>query len=165
MHAGLLFDGPAYRGLDIPTLPPTQVEHAQKHVRFLSGLYGYLSPGDLIQEYRLEMGTKFTNGPCTSLYDFWGACVSRSINEELRTQQIVSPAITQKVVINIASAEYFKVIRRDELDADVAVVECVFKDNGRVISVHAKRARGLMARFIVEKGLWCGDDANMDLLR
>jgi cytoplasmic iron level regulating protein YaaA (DUF328/UPF0246 family) len=144
--AGMAFDGPAYRGLDAGTFSPPEAATAQKHLRILSGLYGFLRPGDMIKPHRLEMGTKIDlDSARKTLYGFWGSQVTDAINSDLRAQAVGGC----KMVVNLCSAEYWKVVVPKALDADVRVVDCVFRDNGRVVAVHAKRARGLMCRHII----------------
>lgn len=146
--AVLAFNGDVYEGLDAPSLSARQMTYLQQHVRILSGLYGILRPLDLMQPYRLEMGTRFGNTRGKDLYAFWGDTPTRALNAVLAEQK--SP-----VLINLASEEYFKVVRVRQLDAPI--VTPVFEDwkGGRykIISFFAKRARGLMARYAVLKGI------------
>ena len=143
-QAVLAFDGDVYGGLDARNLGEADLAWAQDHVCILSGLYGVLRPLDLMQPYRLEMGTKLANPQGRDLYQFWGTQISDYLNQRLRAD--ISP-----VVINLASQEYFKAVNTRALKA--RVVDCVFEDykNGqyKIISFNAKRARGLMARFAV----------------
>jgi hypothetical protein len=143
-QAALAFDGDVYGGLDAKTLKPKQFEWAQEHIVILSGLYGVLRPLDLLQPYRLEMGTPLANRRGNNLYDFWGSRISEYLNER-------AAADRTPVVINLASNEYFRSVDRKALKA--RVVECVFEewkgDRYKVISFFAKRARGLMARWAV----------------
>ena len=140
-QAVLAFNGDVYEGLDAKSLPADALSWAQDHVCILSGLYGVLRPLDLMQPYRLEMGTALDNPQGKNLYQFWGSQIADYLNERL--QQDVSP-----VVVNLASQEYFKAVDARALKA--RVIECVFQDfkggQYKVISFHAKRARGLMAR-------------------
>ena len=150
--SAFVMDGPAYKGFDAISLSKEQYDCAQLTVRILSGLYGVLKPGDLIEEYRLEMGTKLDIGSSKNLYDFWSENVSECLNQELtnssnRNKQKV------KIILNLASQEYFKVISKSSFDSDVRFIDCVFKDKGKIASVYAKRARGLMARFAVTSGI------------
>src|SRR5690606_15443066 len=121
---------------------------AQKHLRILSGLYGLLRPLDLIQPYRLEMGTRFSNARGKNLYQFWGDTLTESLNRELAAHK-------NPVVVNLASNEYFKAINRDLLKAEV--ITPVFKDykNGqyKVVSFFAKKARGMMSAYIIQRQL------------
>lgn len=141
-QAVLAFNGDVYDGLDAPSLPQQQLDYLQQHVRILSGLYGVLRPLDLMQPYRLEMGTRLENARGRDLYAFWGDTVTRSLNKTLR-------ALNRSVLVNLASEEYFKAVRPSELKADI--VTPVFEDwkDGRykIISFFAKQARGAMARF------------------
>jgi uncharacterized protein len=147
-QAVLAFNGDVYEGLDAASLTNAQLMWAQDHVVSLSGLYGVLRPLDLLQPYRLEMGTPLVNARGKNLYQFWGSSVSDYLNQQLKKDK--SP-----VVVNLASQEYFKVVDRKRLRA--RVVECVFEEskNGghKVVSFFAKRARGLMARYAIEHSI------------
>ena len=144
-QAVLAFNGDVYGGLDATTLRQKDLDWAQDHVCILSGLYGVLRPLDLMQPYRLEMGTRLVNAAGSNLYKFWGTRLSEHLNQRLQADK--SP-----VVINLASQEYFKAVDVKALKA--RVVECVFEEfkNGqyKVISFMAKRARGLMARYAIQ---------------
>ncbi|HYD96222.1 MAG TPA: peroxide stress protein YaaA [Noviherbaspirillum sp.] len=144
----LAFNGDVYEGLAARSLTSRQLGYAQSHLRILSGLYGVLRPLDLMQPYRLEMGTRLANGRGKDLYAFWGARVTETLNKELAAHK-------RKVLVNLASEEYFKVVKPKQLDAEV--VTPVFEDwkggKYKIISFHAKRARGLMARFAAAKGV------------
>jgi cytoplasmic iron level regulating protein YaaA (DUF328/UPF0246 family) len=144
-QAVLAFNGDVYEGLAAATLSESQLTWAQEHVAILSGLYGVLRPLDLMQPYRLEMGTRLQTARGKNLYEFWGDEIAQYLNERLNEQ-------TSRIVINLASEEYFKAVDQKSLDA--RVVQCVFQDykNGvyKIISFNAKRARGLMARFAIE---------------
>ncbi|MEH0673783.1 peroxide stress protein YaaA [Vibrio scophthalmi] len=144
-QAILAFKGDVYTGLDAQTLTEADFEYAQRHLRMLSGLYGLLKPLDLMQPYRLEMGTKLANEKGTNLYQFWGNVITDKLNQAITEQG-------DNVLINLASNEYFKAVKQKNLDAQV--ITPVFKDckNGqyKVISFYAKKARGMMARFIIE---------------
>ncbi|WP_374593344.1 peroxide stress protein YaaA [Aquabacterium sp.] len=144
-QAVLAFNGDVYEGLDAKTLSPADLAWAQDHVAILSGLYGILRPLDWMQPYRLEMGTKLVNPRGKDLYAFWGDALAHHINERLADDP-------HPVLLNLASQEYFKAVRCKTLA--VPVVECVFEDwkggAWKVISFHAKRARGLMARYVVQ---------------
>ncbi len=139
------FRGDVYTGLDADSLDGKDLEFAQKHLRMLSGLYGVLRPLDLIQPYRLEMGTKFAVRRCSNLYQFWGDKITERLNRDLKGER---PA----VLVNLASQEYFKSVHAEGLGAPV--ITPVFKErrNGayKVISFVAKRARGAMSRYIVK---------------
>lgn len=145
-QAILAFNGDVYDGLAAKTLSPVQLAWAQEHVVSLSGLYGVLRPLDLLQPYRLEMGTRLANHQGTNLYQFWGDKVAEYLNKQLKIDKA-------PVVVNLASQEYFKVVNKKHLKA--RVIECVFEEhkNGayKVISFMAKRARGMMARFAIEQ--------------
>ena len=139
-------NGDVYEGLDAASLRETQLAWAQDHLRILSGLYGVLRPLDLMQPYRLEMGTRLGNAHGKDLYAFWGERVTHAINAALA--QHPAPAL-----INLASEEYFKVVKPALLT--VPVITPVFEDwkggKYKIISFYAKRARGLMARFAIDK--------------
>jgi cytoplasmic iron level regulating protein YaaA (DUF328/UPF0246 family) len=149
-QSGLLFDGPAYRGLDCATLGPSDIDFCQDHIRFLSGLYGLLRPSDNIQCHRLEMGTVGLPFPdkSSNLYQFWGPSLIEKIEEELRPDSRI-PDAYKGMLLNCASEEYFKVVSGlTKRNAGIRIVTCSFTDKGKVVSVYAKRARGLMARFV-----------------
>ncbi|PNH80434.1 peroxide stress protein YaaA [Vibrio diazotrophicus] len=139
------FKGDVYTGLEAETLSEADLDYAQTHLRMLSGLYGLLKPLDLMQPYRLEMGTKLGNERGSNLYQFWGNIITDKLNEAIKAQE-------DNVLINLASNEYFKAVKPKALDAQV--ITPVFKDckNGqyKVISFFAKKARGMMARYIIE---------------
>ncbi|RJF98595.1 peroxide stress protein YaaA [Noviherbaspirillum saxi] len=147
-QAVLAFNGDVYEGLDAPSLTEKQLEYVQSHVRILSGLYGVLRPLDLMQPYRLEMGTALPNARGRNLYAFWGNLVTETLNAELSAHRA-------NALVNLASDEYFKVVKPKLLNAEV--ITPVFEDwkGGRykVISFYAKRARGLMARYAAQKGI------------
>lgn len=136
------FRGDTYVGFDVDTLDAKALTFAQSHVRILSGLYGLLRPFDLIQPYRLEMGIKLQSKFGKDLYGFWGDDITRAINEALGGDS--------DLVINLASNEYIKAVKREGLRG--TFVDCVFKEvkggTPRVVGLNAKRARGMMARFI-----------------
>ena len=140
--AVLAFNGDVYAGLGAATLPDGAMAHLQSHVRILSGLYGVLRPLDLMQPYRLEMGTRLKTSRGASLYAFWGDLVSKALDRELRDRDSAA-------LVNLASEEYFKAVRPALLS--VPVITPVFQDwkDGRykIISFYAKKARGLMARY------------------
>ena len=146
-QAVLAFNGDVYTGLDAKSLSAADLDYAQQHVRVLSGLYGLLRPLDLLQPYRLEMGTRFGNARGKDLYAFWGERITHALNAQFERN-----AHAPRVLINCASNEYFKAVQPKRLDAPI--ITPVFEDwkNGRyrIISFHAKRARGLMARYAVE---------------
>ncbi|MEY3200832.1 MAG: peroxide stress protein YaaA [Pseudomonadota bacterium] len=142
------FNGDVYEGLDGASLSVEAVQFAQQHVRILSGLYGLLRPLDLMQPYRLEMGTRLGNPRGKDLYAFWGEIITEALNATLATQK-------NPVLVNLASEEYFKAVKPKKLIAPV--ITPVFEDwkDGRfkVISFFAKRARGLMTRFMIDERL------------
>jgi cytoplasmic iron level regulating protein YaaA (DUF328/UPF0246 family) len=141
----LAFKGDVYTGLDAESLSEEQLQWAQNHLRILSGLYGLLRPLDLMQPYRLEMGTKFANSRGKNLYEFWGDKITDGLNQEIKKQ-------STGVLINLASNEYFKSVAPGKLHADV--ITPVFKDwkndKYKIISFYAKKARGLMSRYLIE---------------
>lgn len=143
-QAVLAFNGDVYGGLDASTLKQSDLDWAQEHVALLSGLYGVLRPLDWMQPYRLEMSTKLPNPRGKDLYAWWGDTLALHLNERLAKQR-------DGLIINLASQEYFKAVKRKALTG--RVVECVFEDwksgQWKVISFHAKRARGLMARHAI----------------
>jgi uncharacterized protein len=145
-QAVLAFNGDVYEGLNAKTLNAAQLDWAQDHVCILSGLYGVLRPLDLMQPYRLEMGTTLGTQKGSNLYQFWGSQISSYLNER-------AAADTSPVIVNLASEEYFKAVDLKTLKA--RMVSCVFEDfkNGKykIISFHAKRARGLMLRYAIDK--------------
>ncbi|MCV6588227.1 MAG: peroxide stress protein YaaA [Marinobacterium sp.] len=147
-QALLAFNGDVYAGLDAASLNESQLQFSQQHLRILSGLYGLLRPLDLMQPYRLEMGTKFSNQRGKDLYQFWGNLLTDELNRLLAEQP-------EPVLINLASNEYFKAVKARDLKG--RVITPVFKDlkNGqyKIISFYAKKARGLMSRYIIENGL------------
>lgn len=146
-QAVLAFRGDVYTGLDADTLDDKGFEFAQQHLRILSGLYGVLKPLDLIQPYRLEMGTKLANRQGNNLYQFWGDTLSESIEKEA--------ALTDGVLINLASNEYFKALHAKKMSLNI--ITPVFKDwkndQYKMISFYAKKARGLMSRYIIDHQL------------
>jgi cytoplasmic iron level regulating protein YaaA (DUF328/UPF0246 family) len=147
-QAILAFKGDVYTGLEAHTLTDAQLEFSQSHMRILSGLYGLLRPLDLMQAYRLEMGTKLDNPKGKDLYTYWGSTLTDGLNDLLGQE-------TNPVLVNLASNEYFKAIKTKQLAG--RIVTPVFKDrkNGiyKIISFFAKKARGMMARYIIENEL------------
>ncbi len=141
----LTFKGDVYAGLEAYDFSERDFSFAQQHLRILSGLYGVLRPLDLMQPYRLEMGTKLANPKGDNLYDFWGDQISRALTKQL-------DALGSRTVINLASNEYFKAVKTDKLDADI--ITPVFRDlkNGKykVISFFAKKARGRMSAWLIQ---------------
>ncbi len=139
-QALLAFKGDVYNGIDAPSLSLEDLKFAQNNVRMISGLYGVLRPLDLIQPYRLEMGTKLSNKNGSNLYDYWGSKISKVLNGD-----------EKDLIINLASNEYFKSIDKKVLKAQI--LDIVFKekknDTYKVIGIYAKRARGLMVNYII----------------
>lgn len=144
-QAVFAFRGEVYTGLDIDTFEEEDINYTQNHLRILSGLYGILRPMDLILAYRLEMGTKLKVDKLDNLYSFWGSLITDSIQEELKAQNA-------STLINLASNEYYKSIDKKRLKA--RIITPVFKDyhNGlyKIITFYAKKARGLMCRYIMK---------------
>lgn len=142
----LAFKGDVYTGFEAETLSDAGFEHAQQRLRMLSGLYGVLKPLDLMQPYRLEMGTRLGNPRGTNLYQFWGDIITDKLNHALKEQG-------DDVLINLASNEYFKAVNPKKLKG--SIITPVFKDckkgQYKVISFYAKKARGMMARYIIDK--------------
>ncbi len=145
MAAAFAFAGDVYRGLEARTLTRPDLEFAQTHLRHLSGLYGLLRPLDAIEPYRLEMGSKLKTRRGANLYDFWGDRIAKALDADLANHE-------DKVVINLASDEYARAIDRKALKA--RLVNVAFKDvkdgKARSLFLYVKRARGLMARWIIE---------------
>ncbi|MBL1234484.1 MAG: peroxide stress protein YaaA [Rhodobiaceae bacterium] len=139
------FNGDTYRGLDAASMSDEAVDYAQDHLRILSGLYGVLRPLDEIEPYRLEMGIRLANPEGKDLYAFWRETVTASLSAELENQ-------THAVLVNCASVEYFKAVDPKALAG--RIVTPVFKEErggvAKIVSFHAKRARGMMARFIID---------------
>lgn len=147
-QALLAFKGDVYTGLNAEDFSEADFDFAQSHLRMLSGLYGVLRPLDLMQPYRLEMGTKLANARGNNLYDFWGERISGWLNDALAEQG-------DDVLLNLASNEYFGAVKRKALKA--RIIDTEFKDlkNGqyKIISFYAKKARGLMARYVIKERL------------
>ncbi|MEX2961829.1 peroxide stress protein YaaA [Microbulbifer sp. TYP-18] len=141
----LAFKGDVYTGLDAETMGKRDFAYAQKHLRILSGLYGLLRPLDLMQPYRLEMGTKFANARGNNLYDFWGDKITRALNTQLG-------ALKSRELVNLASNEYFKSVQPKELQAEIVTPHFRDLKNGqyKMISFFAKKARGLMSRWAID---------------
>ena len=142
------FKGDVYVGLEAEELDNEDIAYAQKHLRILSGLYGLLRPLDIIQPYRLEMGTRLAFDDYTTLYNYWADKIVRLINRDIKAQE-------DKVLINLASQEYYRAIDRKGLKANVIDTEFLDYKNGqyKVISFFAKKARGMMARYIIKNRL------------
>ncbi|WP_318375123.1 peroxide stress protein YaaA [Enterobacter sp.] len=147
-QAILAFKGDVYTGLQAETFSDEDFDFAQQHLRMLSGLYGVLRPLDLMQPYRLEMGIRLENPQGSDLYQFWGETITQKLNEALAAQG-------DQVIVNLASDEYFRAVKPKLLDGEI--IKPVFLDekNGKfkVISFYAKKARGLMSRYIIQNRL------------
>ena len=146
--AGYLFDGDVYSGLDMYQMDKDTAIYVNEHLGILSGLYGVLKPLDLIQPYRLEMGTKLKNERGDNLYEFWGEAVTDTINARMADSD-------DKVLVNLASNEYFKVIKKKALNAEIITPRFEDEKNGqyKVISFYAKKARGLMVKYAADNKL------------
>lgn len=144
-QAILAFKGDVYQGLDADNMSADELSWAQDNLRILSGLYGLLRPLDLMQPYRLEMGTKFANQRGANLYQFWGDIITDQLNK-------LFPTSAQSVLVNLASNEYFKSVQPKNINAEI--ITPVFMDQKgdkyKIISFFAKRARGLMSAFIIK---------------
>ena len=147
------FKGDVYTGLDAYDLSAQDLEFAQTHLRMLSGLYGLLRPLDLMMPYRLEMGTKLSNARGHNLYEFWGDQITQLVNADLAQAN-------SELLVNLASDEYYKSVKESKVKAEI--IKPVFLDqkNGKykVISFYAKKARGLMARYIIQNQLNGAED-------
>lgn len=151
-QCGFIFQGPAFAKLDLNSLEPEAHEFLQKHLRILSGLYGILRPLDMIHPYRLEMGTKLKTERGSSLYDFWGTKLSEFLKKDLEKMNA-----KKKLIVNVASNEYFKAVDTSVFGENIEIVNMIFKEkkNGalKIISVYAKQARGLFVRWMAEKNI------------
>lgn len=147
-QAVLAMKGDVYTGLDASSLTAEDLDFAQRHLRILSGLYGLLKPLDLMQPYRLEMGTKLPNPQGSDLYGFWGDRITRALDKALKAQG-------DDILINLASNEYYKSIKPKLLQGRIITPQFKQKKSGgyRMIGVFAKRARGLMSRYIIQHRL------------
>jgi len=139
--AVLAFKGDVYQGLDADSMSAEDLHWAQDHLRILSGLYGVLRPLDLMQAYRLEMGTKFASQRGKDLYQFWGAIITAELNR-----------VESSVLVNLASNEYFKSVHKKDISARIVTPVFMDKkdDKYKIISFYAKKARGLMSRYIIQ---------------
>lgn len=148
----LAFKGDVYKGLDAESMTEKQLEWAQDHLRILSGLYGLLRPMDLMQPYRLEMGTKFANQRGKDLYQFWGNIITDEINSLLSNAK--SP-----VLLNLASNEYFKSVQQKNIAGRIVTPVFMDKkgDKYKIVSFYAKKARGLMSAFIIKNKITAVD--------
>ena len=142
-QAVFAFKGDVYTGLAVETMTQDQLEYITSHLRILSGLYGLLKPLDLMQAYRLEMGTKIKTDSFTSLYDFWGDKLTLSLNADLSKND---------VLVNLASNEYYKAVHAKKINT--RIITPIFKDfkgdKYKIISFYAKKARGLMVRYAAD---------------
>jgi cytoplasmic iron level regulating protein YaaA (DUF328/UPF0246 family) len=147
------FKGDVYRGLEIETLDEKALSYLDDHLRILSGLYGLLRPLDLIQPYRLEMGTSLSINGQSSLYDFWGTKISRALKKDLKDQG-------DEIIVNLASQEYARAANLSSFKGKVIQIE--FRDftNGeyKIVAVYAKKARGLMVRYMAENAIGKSED-------
>lgn len=152
-QAVLAFKGDVYTGMNAESFSDEDFDQAQQHLRILSGLYGLLRPLDLIQPYRLEMGTQFANSRGKNLYEFWGMQLTDALNQELSRY-------SEKLLINLASNEYWSAVKPKQLNG--VVITPIFKDtkNGKqkIISFYAKKARGMMSAFIIQNKISRADD-------
>ena len=144
-QAVMAFNGDVYTGLDAASFDDADLAFAQGHLRILSGLYGLLRPLDLMQAYRLEMGTKFANQRGKNLYEFWGTQITDALNTQLKS-------LESEVLVNLASNEYFRSVKPKTLQAEI--ITPVFKDwkvdKYKIISFYAKKARGLMCNYAIK---------------
>jgi uncharacterized protein len=159
-QAVLAFNGDVYAGLEAESLSAKELDYAQQHLRILSGLYGLLKPLDLMQPYRLEMGTKLANPRGDNLYQFWGETITNKLNNAIE-------AANAPYLVNLASTEYFKSVKKKQLSAPI--ITPTFKDwkNGqyKMISFFAKKARGMMVQFLIKNKVTSLDELrkfNMD---
>ena len=147
------FKGDVYQGLDASSLSKAEIKYANKNLCILSGLYGLLKPLDLMYPYRLEMGTKMKNNRGNNLYEFWGSKVTELVNDLAMDNR-------SKAIVNLASVEYFSVLKTDQIN--LPIINPVFKDykNGqyKIVSFFAKKARGLMSRFIIQNKIKKSED-------
>jgi hypothetical protein len=152
-QAALAFKGDVYTGLDAESFSAADFKFAQKHFRILSGLYGLLRPLDLMQPYRLEMGTKLETDRGKNLYEFWGSKITEGLNKQLKKTK-------SNVLINLASNEYFKSVKPKELDAEIITPEFKEYKNGdyKMIGIYAKKARGMLSRYIIQNQLTDPED-------
>lgn len=152
-QAVLAFKGDVYTGLDAESFSAADFKFAQKHLRILSGLYGLLRPLDLMQPYRLEMGTKLETDRGKNLYEFWGSTITEGLNKQLKKTK-------SKHLINLASNEYFRSVKPKELDAEIITPEFKEYKSGdyKMIGIYAKKARGMLSRYIIQNHLTDPED-------
>ncbi|NPA68714.1 MAG: peroxide stress protein YaaA [Chlorobi bacterium] len=148
-----MFNGDVYRSMNADDFSEQDILFAQKHLRILSGLYGILRPADKIMPYRLEAGTKLKINGSKNLYDFWGNKITKKLNEDLS-------ALKNKVIVNLASNEYYKLIKPENINGKILKITFKQEKNGeyKVIAIHAKRARGLMCNFIIKNKITKPED-------
>ena len=151
--AALAFKGDVYQGLEAQSFNDNDLKFAQRHLRILSGLYGLLRPLDVIQPYRLEMGTKLKTSKGQNLYDFWGTKLTNGLNEALKESK-------EGTLVNLASNEYFGAVQPELLEGSLLNIGFKEKRNGQLkfVSFSAKKARGLMANFIIKERVKKPDD-------
>ena len=147
-QAILAFKGDVYTGLDSDSFDEADLEFAQGHLRILSGLYGLIRPLDLMQPYRLEMGTKLQNDSRKNLYQFWGSKITNTINKDVKKAKA-------KAIINLASKEYFSAVQPKSLQADLYNIHFKEEKNGefKIVAFFAKKARGMMCHYIIKNKL------------
>ena len=147
-QALFVFKGDVYQGLDVSSMSEKNISFAQSHLRILSGLYGVLRPLDLVEPYRLEMGTNLENEKGKNLYDFWGDDLVKYLVRELKN-------LNSSYILNLASKEYYISVKT--ISSDINVISPEFKDKSKgtykIISFYAKKARGMMARWVINKGI------------
>jgi cytoplasmic iron level regulating protein YaaA (DUF328/UPF0246 family) len=145
-QAVLAMKGDVYTGLDAETLTDEELDYAQNHLRILSGLYGVMRPLDLMQPYRLEMGTRLANEKGKDLYAFWDKTITDALNQALKAQG-------DEVLVNLASNEYFKSVKPKLLEGRIITPQFKEYKNGayKMIGFYAKKARGLMSRYIIQR--------------
>ena len=152
-RAVLMFSGEVFNGLQAKTLKEKDLVFAQDHLRILSGLYGILKPLDLMQPYRLEMGTDISIHKKKNLYQFWGDKLTQKLNNEFESHK-------EKVLINLASDEYFNALNKNKLNAKI--IKCMFKEERegklKFVTVYGKKARGLMVKFMIENRIQNHED-------
>lgn len=148
-----MFNGDVYRAMNVRDFSENELQFTQENLRIISGLYGILKPFDKILPYRLEMGTKLKTVKGKNLYDFWGNKITEYLNKQIKKN-------TSKLLINLASNEYFKAINPKKFNGEI--ITPVFKEQKgndyKVVAVHAKKARGLMCRYIIKNKLTQADD-------
>ncbi|MCH2206433.1 MAG: peroxide stress protein YaaA [Lentisphaerales bacterium] len=147
------FKGDVYQGLDAYSLSEEDIKFAQDHLRILSGLYGVLKPLDKMLPYRLEMGTRLENSAGKDLYSFWGTKISEKLKEHM-------PASEDRFLVNLASNEYFKAVKKDVVDFEIITPQFFDEKNGKfkIISFYAKKARGLMSQWIIKSKITRKED-------